>query len=226
MHFGDGTSVGPTGISIPVTAVEAAPFNERVDGTSSVDKFDGQYPSDGPTPIPIQVAGLPMSIPVDTLDNPDIEPAMEAAYKKQPLTAKMRRLTDLAIVTELVIGSPVEVIAKNHKVDVLYVQRVRGEWLKACKIQESFDYRHEFKVLALEAVREGLKTKTDPFKRMQGGIRTLQGIGEFKPDTVNVAVLQRIENVPVELRGRYLTSSPEDEQYIPAEIVHSETKEG
>lgn len=216
MPYPDGLNVGLVESQNFAVVVEAAPFDYPLNGTSSV-----EFGSDTDNPTP----NIPVSPPANTQSGEDVEidPAFEAAYKKQPLTPKMRRLTDIAIVTELVVGSPVEVIAKNYHVDVMYVQRIRSEWLKACKMQEAYDYRHEFKVLALEAVREGLLTKTDPFKRMQGGIKTLQGIGEFKPDTVNVAVLQRIENVPAELRGRYLTSTVEDEKAIlEAELVTSE----
>jgi hypothetical protein len=166
---------------------------------------------------------LPVTLPNSTRneDEPDEEDgAYESAYQAAQLSPKMRRLTDLAIVTELVTGSPVEVIAKTYRVDVNYVSRIRGEWLKACRLQEAFDYRHDLKLLALEAIRDGLKAKSDPFKRMGGGIRVMQGIGEFKPDVTNIAVLQRIENVPAELRSRFITSSVQDEQKaIEAEVV-------
>lgn len=134
--------------------------------------------------------------------------------------AKVRRLTDMAIITEFVVGTPVEIIAKNYRLDFKYINRLREEWLKACRLQESFDYRHDLKVLALDAIRDGLKSDKDPYKRMGGGIRVMAGIGEFKQDTINVNVLQRIENVPPELRGRFLTSTAaEEDAAIEVEVI-------
>lgn len=153
-------------------------------------------------------------------DNPDID-----NFPPPVMNAKMRRLTDMAMVTELVVGTPLEVIAKNYNVDIRYAQRLRSEWMKACKLQETMDYRHELKVLSLEAVRDGLKSKADPFKRANIGIRSLQGIGEFKPDTINLNVLQRLENVPPELRGRFITSSPDDEAGADAGVLEAEIVE-
>lgn len=205
--------VGLAGLPSPAAVDISAPNVHSNDGTSSVLSVK----TDNPTTL------LPTTPPSNTqnADEPDEEDgAYESAYQTAQLSPKMRRLTDLAIVTELVTGSPVEVIAKTYRVDVNYVSRIRGEWLKACRLQEAFDYRHDLKLLALEAIRDGLKAKSDPFKRMGGGIRVMQGIGEFKPDVTNIAVLQRIENVPAELRSRFITSSVQDEQKaIEAEVV-------
>lgn len=166
--------------------------------------------------------------PTLSIDNPDPNTDIDTDDVEPPvMNAKMRRLMDMAIVTELVAGTPLEVIAKNYKVDLRYTQRVRGEWLKACKLQETMDYRHDLKVLSIEAIREGLQAKGDPFKRASAGIRVMQGIGEFKPDTINLNVLQRLENVPSELRNRFITSSPEDEAAVQdAEIVVHDNDKG
>jgi len=209
-EFPDISVVGLAGLSSPAAVAVVAPDSVNgILGTSSQVQ-SGSDELDNPTPI--------------TDEEDDDSAGYESAYKAAKLSPRIRRLTDIAIVTELVVGSPVEVIAKNYHVDAGYVSRIRGEWLKACKLQEAFDYRHDLKLLSLEAIRDGLKAKSDPFKRMQGGIRVMQGIGEFKPDQINVAVLQRIENVPAELRDRFLTSTAEDEgQVIEAQVVSSES---
>lgn len=172
-----------------------APTVDSIDVTSDVDN-------------PVRTSGVSPLIAKDPEpDEPDID-----NFPPPPMNTKMRRLTDMAMVTELVVGTPLDVIAKNYNVDIRYAQRLRSEWMKACKLQETMDYRHDLKVLSLEAIRDGLQARSDPFKRMSGGIRVMQGIGEFKPDTINLNVLQRLENVPPELRQRFISSSPEEEQ--------------
>ena len=137
-----------------------------------------------------------------------------------PMSPKQRRLTDMALVTELVVGTPIEVIAKNYRLDIKYVERIRLEWMSACKIQESFDYRHDIKVRAIEAVRAGLDDSFDNYKRASIGVRALQGIGEFKPDQVAVNILQTFANVPAEMRHRYISNESE-----PVEVPASDVRQ-
>ena len=132
--------------------------------------------------------------------------------------------TQMAIIADRSAGMSCTVIAEKYGVDKATVSRVckkfRQEVPQAEMSIDLENWKQQLRAKAIAAIDAALDSAFDPYKRASVGIATLKGLGEFSQENAIQVNHFDINNIPAELRDRYI-QSPEDEK-----VVHMIYKDG
>src|SRR5215831_14777788 len=125
--------------------------------------------------------------------------------------------TQMAIIADRSTEMSYTVIAEKYRVDKATVSRVckkfRQEVPQAEMSIDLENWKQQLKAKTIAAIDAALDSAFDPYKRASVGIAVLKGVGEFAQENAIQVNHFDINNIPVELRDRYL-STPEDETVV------------
>jgi len=117
-----------------------------------------------------------------------------------------------AIIAAVVAGTPKGEIAKHFHVHPNTISQMirQVKTVKNPANPLNSDFRQEFRTKAIAAVKSGLDSDLDPYKRANIGVRVLEGIGELIPSQVNVNLNAVIGQVPAELDDELVITPDKD----------------
>lgn len=99
-------------------------------------------------------------------------------------------------------GVPVRQLALQYGVSEVTVWRICKR-MQATAQKLSERWREEQIEIAVDAVNCGLVDDSDSYKRMNGGIQVLKGLGVYAPDQQGVTVNQLIATLPAKLKAEF-----------------------
>lgn len=70
---------------------------------------------------------------------------------------------------------------------------------------DDIDVKETLKQKSIDAMMEGLDYNVDPYKRGDLGVKVAKGVGFLEPDHSSASVNFLFNNVPPEMRGRYIS---------------------
>src|SRR5262249_22669217 len=132
--------------------------------------------------------------------------------------------TQMAIIADRSAGMSCTAIAEKYGVDKATVSRVckkfRQEVPQAEMSIDLENWKQQLREKAIAAIDRALDAVFDPYKQGSIAVQVLKGLGDFAPENAVQVNHFDINNIPLELRDRYL-STPEDEK-----VVHMICKDG
>lgn len=113
-----------------------------------------------------------------------------------------------------------EIAEKLHRTE----QTIRNKFMQISReleaLQLNFDWRKVLMTEAVNAVRAGLNSERDEYKRAAIGVQALKGIGAFEQDN-QVNLTNLVAQVPESMRSRYLTTPLPESHLITTPLEES-----